>query len=123
MQIQNRIQSVRSFLGYYYLPSVRCRFVGEHNITSAGGGNRMTVEELKAEAAKLGYNIIPKRTMPRKTPCVCGANDRTTWWTHDGVFLECNNCHKRSPKGKTEYDVIIKWNEMIERENADGDTD
>ena len=83
----------------------------------------MTVEELKAEAAKLGYNIIPKRTPPKKIPCVCGANNRTKWWTATGICFECNNCHKRSPEGETEYDAVVKWNEMIERENADGDTD
>ena len=80
----------------------------------------MTVEELKAEAAKLGYNIIPKRTMPRKTPCVCGANRRTKWWMYDGtMFFECNRCGKTSPAGETEYEAIIKWNEMIEREMAE----
>ena len=83
----------------------------------------MTVEELKAEAAKLGYNIIPKRTMPRKTPCVCGSCNRTTWWTRTGVYYECSKCHRTSPEGKTEYAATVKWNEMIERENADGDTD
>jgi len=74
----------------------------------------MDIFELKAEASKLGYKLIPIKKMPKKLPCVCGCNRRTKWWTAEGLFYECNNCHKESPVGKTEFDAVNKWNEMIE---------
>ena len=52
----------------------------------------MTVEELRTEAAKLGYDII-KRPQ-RFLPCICGHNRRT----HEqgslvnGTILKCKKC-------------------------------
>ena len=76
----------------------------------------MDIFELKAEALKLGYRLIPITKNPRKLPCVCGCNRRTKWWTKDGIYFECNNCHKQSPVGKSEFDAVNKWNEMIGEE-------
>ena len=50
----------------------------------------MTVEELKKEAAMLGYYIIKK---PDKyVPCKCGSNRKHWFWTAGHASLRCNKC-------------------------------
>lgn len=50
----------------------------------------MTVEELKIEAAKLGYYLIKK---PDKyIPCTCGANSRHFCYTNGKPTLICSGC-------------------------------
>ena len=75
----------------------------------------MTVEELKKEAAKLGYSIIKKQEYIRFNPCVCGCNNRSHWYGYGTtVFFECNNCGLRSPAGLNEKEAKLNWNKMIE---------
>ena len=74
---------------------------------------QMTVKELRAEANKLGYNIIPKPEYIKFVPCICGHNRRQLWFTPNGMKYECKNCGMTSPEGKTERDAKKKWNEMI----------
>ena len=50
----------------------------------------MTVEELKEEANKLGYNIIKKPE--RYIPCKCGANSRHWMWKDHLPGLKCSKC-------------------------------
>lgn len=77
----------------------------------------MTVEELKAEAKKLGYNIvkIPEPLEPL-TPCVCGRKKPQRWF---GRFsLEqyiCSNCGRAGEPGK-KREARHNWNEMIKAE-------
>lgn len=53
----------------------------------------MTVEELKVEAAKLGYYLIKK---PDKyIPCTCGANNRRFRWINGKPTLTCSRCGYR----------------------------
>lgn len=74
----------------------------------------MTIEELKAEADKLGYRLIKKQEYIHLLPCVCGHNSRTRWWRMDGSFYECNQCGRRAPIGSTEAEAKTNWNKMVE---------
>ena len=85
----------------------------------------MTVEELKAEAEKLGYNIIKKPE--NYIPCpVCGKNNRRWFWTTEGnQGIECRNCKLFviAPKDGhrvTESYMKRLWNEMA-RSFKEGD--
>lgn len=79
----------------------------------------MTVEELKAEAKALGYNIIKIKKKEKFLPCTCGAN-RRSWWYHAGssnITLECNRCGFKV-EGKDESEARHNWNLAIkEKEN------
>ena len=74
----------------------------------------MTVEELKAEAKKLGYKIIPVSESIKLLPCVCGCKRRTHWWTVKGMFYQCNQCGLKAPIGENETEAKKLWNKMIE---------
>lgn len=39
----------------------------------------MTIEELRAEAKKLGYNLIPINKKEKLLPCTCGCKRREHW--------------------------------------------
>ena len=84
----------------------------------------MTVEELKKEAAKLGYNIIKKQEYIRFKPCICGCNQRKRWYGINSyettVFFKCKNCGLTSPKGSDEKEAKLNWNKMIEEKENDG---
>lgn len=78
----------------------------------------MTVEELKAEAKALGYNIIKIQKKEKLLPCICGSN-RRSWWHHAGtrsITLECNRCGIKVT-GKDEAEARHNWNLMIKEEN------
>lgn len=86
----------------------------------------MTVEELKAEAAKLGYYLIKK---PDKyIPCTCGANSRRFRWINNKPTLTCSGCGYRFTPDKEfpnfrgiEGKMRDLWNaEMIKKEEENG---
>lgn len=80
----------------------------------------MTVEELKKEAAKLGYNIIKKQKYIRFNPCVCGCNRREHWYGYGQTkFFRCKNCGLKSPEGSNEKEAKLNWNKMIEEKQND----
>lgn len=80
----------------------------------------MTVEELKKEAAKLGYSIIKKQEYIRFKPCICGCNNRKHWYSYgNSVFFECTNCGLKSPIGLDEKEAKLNWNKMIEEKQND----
>lgn len=76
----------------------------------------MTIEELRAEAKTLGYNIVKKSPpMEKFLPCTCGNNSRSRWWgTHDynSVIVECRKCGRRV-YGKNERELRKKWNAIM----------
>ncbi len=76
----------------------------------------MTVEELKLEAAKLGYSIIKKVENIKFSPCVCGYNKRELWWnSNDNMwFYKCKRCEFSGYKGKTQNEAKRNWNKAIE---------
>ena len=84
----------------------------------------MTVEELKLEAKKLGYNIIKIPPKPVKLlPCVCGRKRIDSYATYNtdtkesGYIYKCT-CGLRSDIGKTIREAKAKWNERVERAKA-----
>ena len=80
----------------------------------------MTVEELKTEANKLGYNIIKKPTpKERYLSCICGRNAREHWTGMKSETLTCMGCGL-SVSGKPS-ELRRLWNNKIKEltnENA-----
>ena len=82
----------------------------------------MTYEELKIEAAKLGYSLVKFTKREKLLPCVCGRNKRSHWYGYkDGKEYYTLMCScGMSATGYTELEVRHNWNEMIkELNNAD----
>ena len=79
----------------------------------------MTFEELKAEAKRQGYNLMPIHKRPKLLPCTCGCNRRGHLSKYeDGVWhdgLRCKRCGKTA-WGIGETEVIEAWNEIILKE-------
>lgn len=76
----------------------------------------MTLEELKAEAKRQGYNLIKIPVREKLLPCTCGYNRRSHWENINGeVSLYCEKCFKKAT-GKTEKEARRNWNEMIRKE-------
>ncbi len=80
----------------------------------------MTVEELKATAKAMGYNIIPIRKYIKLLPCRCGCNRREHWVGTDGEhgewgeILKCPKCGF-NVWGKNEREVVKNWNSAVMR--------
>lgn len=75
----------------------------------------MTLEEVKAEAKKYGYGLIPLHSHERLLPCVCGCKRRERWYGGDGsLSLVCKQCG-RTIVGKSENKVIRLWNAEMQR--------
>ena len=80
----------------------------------------MTVEELKIEAKKLGYNIIKIKPKTKILPCICGRKRMEKWYfCQEGkdtkIEIVCPICY-REAIGKTEQEAIENWNNSILRE-------
>ena len=79
----------------------------------------MTLEELKIEANKLGYNLIKKNPKPKILPCICGCRRRRHLYIgSDNIYnraLVCKRCGRRV-EGIDDRDVINNWNKEIESE-------
>ena len=76
----------------------------------------MTVEELKIEANKLGYNIIKKQPYVKLLPCTCGQKKPTHWYKFGnevGEFYKCPKCDFMSPVAKTKNKAKENWNEAV----------
>lgn len=76
----------------------------------------MTLDELKAEAEKLGYALIKKSESIKMLPCTCGCKRRTEWFCKGQTFYSCNRCGKKSSRSNTVRGAKRAWNEMIEKE-------
>lgn len=76
----------------------------------------MRLDELKAEAEKLGYTLIKKSESIKMLPCTCGCKRRTEWFSKGQIFVSCKRCGKKSPLSNTERGAKRAWNEMIEKE-------
>ena len=82
----------------------------------------MELEELKAEAKKLGYNLIPRREYIKKQPCVCGRKKLEYWYYSVNyldkstlmTYVQCPKCQRYSPAGRTENEAKQLWNAMID---------
>lgn len=75
----------------------------------------MTVEELKAEAAKLGYNIVKRKEYIKLSRCKCG-HWPTLWVnTCSGWFYCCEKCDIQGGYGEHPNDAKREWNRRMER--------
>lgn len=81
------------------------------------GESTMTIEELRREAKKLGYNIIKIKKTEKLLPCVCGCNRREHWHSafDQSESLVCKKCG-RFAEGKNKDEAIHNWNVMIKEE-------
>ena len=77
----------------------------------------MTLEEVKAEASKLGYRLIKKQKYIPKTRCKCGRRPEM-WYVRDGGnYVICPNCDIRTKVCKDEKQAWIAWNRLLGRED------
>ena len=81
----------------------------------------MTLEEVKIEASKLGYNLIPKKPKPiPKLPCICGRKYLKTWYSTIGGRnvrrYYCPDCQREIGWFETEQEAREAWNKMIQEE-------
>ena len=81
----------------------------------------MTIEELRVEAKKLGYNLIPINKKEKLLPCTCGCKRREHWGFRNNktgkweTELRCHKCGK-TVCGPSEKEAIHNWNEVIKKE-------
>ena len=76
----------------------------------------MTVEELKLEAAKLGYNVVKKQQYIKLSPCICGKKHPRQWYRmgSGNIVYQCDDCNFSSPEAKTKKQARLNWNKAVE---------
>ena len=77
----------------------------------------MTIEELKAEAKKLGYKIVKDRAYLKLWPCPCGAKnsvymDYTDDWQK---YYRCKKCGFMGYFHRKTYGEREEWNRAVEK--------
>lgn len=75
----------------------------------------MTVEELRALAKSMGYNIVKIKPYEKFLPCICGNNRREEWFGNDGreIIYKCTKCGF-GVFGKNRADAKHNWNINVE---------
>ena len=80
----------------------------------------MTVDELKEEAKKLGYNVVKRQEWIKLKPCKCGRKRIDQWvdWSHHeaSIYYKCPQCGRKSEGCRTEREARIAWNNIVESE-------
>lgn len=78
----------------------------------------MNIEELKAEANALGYNLSKKIIYEQLCRCPCGSRH---WVSQEvtcrGKYYRCPKCGYKGEIAKTKYQAIINWNEAVRDTN------
>ena len=92
-------------------------------------GKTMTLEELKEEAKRQGYNLIKKQTHIALKKCDrCRVKPHLmfyarsfddTYCEFSGFLIQCPKCEKRTEVFKTERQAREAWNIMQEGETYD----
>ena len=79
----------------------------------------MTLEELKEEARKQGYNLIPIKKYVKLAPCTCGRKRIEEWYAVDIHMWQykCPNCGLTGYPGVTHDKAKIGWNKKVEEKN------
>lgn len=78
----------------------------------------MTLEELKAEASKLGYSLIKKKPYIPIKPCpVCGKKCTNLWYGvgGKGTMRQCSFCDFEGDWTNEKISVNEAWNDAVER--------
>lgn len=76
----------------------------------------ITVEQLKEEAAKLGYSVVKINKRPKYIKCICGHNIHTKYFSGGCIFFQCKHCGLKGVAAKTEYEAIKNFNKAVEEE-------
>lgn len=77
----------------------------------------MTLEELKAEANKLGYSLIKKKPYIPIKPCpVCGKKCTNLWYGTGGkgTMRQCSFCDFEGDWTNKKISVNEAWNNAVE---------
>lgn len=78
----------------------------------------MTVEELQAEAKKLGYKLVKiteQKYIPLEPCPVCGKKNTSVWYgTFGKMFRRCNGCDFEGNPGQNETGSRQGWNNAVE---------
>ena len=78
----------------------------------------MTLEELKAEANKLGYDLIKKKPYIPIKPCpVCGKKSTSVWHGQrgKGTIRQCSFCDFAGDWTNEKIPTTEAWNNAVER--------
>ena len=80
----------------------------------------MNLEELRAEAAKLGYNLVKKQPYIKLSRCTCGENKPSEWfyYTEENKVMriyKCDNCGLSALPAKTNRQARENWNQLISK--------
>ena len=74
-------------------------------------GERVTFDELKAEAKAQGYKLMPIAPYVKLEPCKCGRKrSQQLWHSQTGKFFKCGYCGFTAAEGKNERDARKLWN-------------
>lgn len=78
----------------------------------------MNIQELKAEANRLGFSISKKITYEKVLPCQCGCRGLVGCEiTFRGKYYRCLKCGYKGETAKTKYQAIINWNKAVRDTN------
>lgn len=77
---------------------------------------KMTFDELKLEAKKLGYRLEKIQEPVTLLPCpVCGKKRTSEWYKQGGLrFRQCCNCGFAGNYGENSKEAKIEWNKTVE---------
>ena len=77
----------------------------------------MTLEELKAEADKLGYSVVKKQQYVKLSPCICGHKHPREWYRigSGNVVYQCPSCDFSASEAKTRKQARLNWNKAVEK--------
>ena len=80
----------------------------------------MNLEELKAEAAKLGYNLVKKQPYIKLLHCTCGEKKPSEWFYYQGenrgmIIYKCDNCGLSAIPAKTDRQARENWNHLVSK--------
>lgn len=80
----------------------------------------MTLEELKSEAAKLGYKLVKKQPYIKLLPCTCGEKKPSLWYYYNGEktgteHYKCDNCGLEALPAKTNRKARENWNQLVSK--------
>lgn len=74
----------------------------------------LTLEQLKAEAEELGYNLIQKPKKITLLPCpLCGKKKTSSWVCRRGTYRACK-CGFQGKYARTWNGTKAAWNEAVE---------
>lgn len=67
------------------------------------------LEELKAEAQKLGYKLVKNNPRPKRLPCKCGCKYIDRIYTGGGtIYYKCKNCGTKTVDWEKESTVLTQ---------------